>query len=54
MQTEIKEETMKTKIVYEKPEMIEYPYFGICGAGESDGGLGEDLPITCNDFGDPA
>ena len=44
---------MKTDIVYEKPEMIEYPYFGICGAGESDGGPGGDQEITCNDFGDP-
>ena len=45
---------MKTDIVYEKPEMIEYPYFGICGAGASDGGQGGDQEIpSCDDFTSP-
>ena len=45
---------MKTNFDYEKPEMIEYPYFGVCGAGVTGAAPGGDVtPPSCDDFTSP-
>ena len=50
----LNEEIMKTNFDYEKPEMIEYPYFGVCGAGVTGAAPGGDVtPPSCDDFTSP-